>query len=101
MLYLKTIGVKELANSFIHQSVVYSLIILLVTGTGNVFEGSLTVYLLNNNVKRTPDLPIVTFPKRVELIVIGPSLCIDFGLLVLPENSSHGPFAVNKAAVLN
>jgi hypothetical protein len=51
----------------------------------------------HHDVKCVPNMPIITLFEGVELAVIGAPICIDFGLFVPVQDTSHGPLTVDEA----
>lgn len=48
-----------------------------------------------------PYLSIIAFLESIELAIICAAICIYFRLLIPQQDTSHGPFTVDKAAVAN
>lgn len=91
----QTIRIKYFTNSLIFKSYVYDL----VSGSRDILPIVFGIQLFDDNIEGTPRLPIIAFPECIEFVVVGPTLSINFGLLILDQDASHNPFTINKAAV--
>ena len=84
---------------FLHES--HLTFAEVVTGrVWHVLHGVL-VKLLRHDIKLQPDLAVVALLKSVQLSIVSAPISVDLGLFVGSEHATHGPLAVDEAAVLD
>lgn len=95
VVHFQTVRIQDLPNTLSCKSFVDGL----VSGCRDVLPAVLRVQLFHDNIEGTPHLPVIAFAECIELVVVGPTLSINLGLLVLHQDAPHDPLAINEAAV--